>query len=415
MSIFPKTIEAGEDMFADVEEALQTVRAHLGMDMSYLTEVQGEDVVFRAVSRAAGKAMFVTGDRMPFEHTLCKHILAGDLPNLISDLNDLPPLQLASKQAGIPIRSHISVPIRRTTGEVYGMFCCSSLKPNTSLNARDLNIVTMFAALAAKSLNQHLDIAEHRANLRRQVTDMMQGEKMTVHLQPIVSLRSGEVRAFEALSRFSSPRNGISAPSTVEAWFEQARTADLQVPFELNAIRLALPNLPLLPPKVYLSVNVSPATLSSPKFREALDHVPPNRIFVELTEHVQIAETPALLNQLNWLRSRGIGIAIDDVGAGYAGLSTIIKLRPNVIKLDRSLVRDIDLDPAKQSLVQALFHFAEQVEAYMIAEGVERVDEHRVLAGLGARLGQGYLYGRPGPADQVIAAAQNGSALPLPS
>lgn len=414
MTAFSKNIATAGDMFAEVAEALQTVRTHLGMEVSYLTEVKDGDVVFRAVSRLGGKGLFSPGDRVPFDQTLCKRILAGDLPNLIRDTEHHSCLTDGTLQTSIPIRSHISIPIHRSNGEVYGMFCCSSTLPNTTLNQRDLDVATMFANLAAKSLNHHLDAADQLATLRRQIREVMERQLMTIHFQPIVSLRTGQVRAVEALSRIVGPAVPPPVPSTVEGWFEQARKTDLQVPFELNAIRLALAHLRDLPTKVYLSVNVSPATLSSALFRETLDAVPPSRLFVELTEHVEIAQTAALMDQIDWLRAREIGIGIDDVGAGYAGLNTILKLRPNVIKLDRSLVHGIDADPAKQSLVQALYLFSEQMGAFMIAEGVETVPEHRMLAGLGARLGQGFLYARPAPARDVTRGLNLRDSVDLP-
>ena len=87
---------------------------------------------------------------------------------------------------------------------------------------------------------------------------------------------------------------------------------------------------------------------------------------------------------------------IDDVGAGYAGLQQILKLRPDILKLDMSLVRDVDLDPARRSLVAALVHFASETGARLVAEGIERLEEREALRTLGVDYGQGYLLGRPG-------------------
>jgi len=122
---------------------------------------------------------------------------------------------------------------------------------------------------------------------------------------------------------------------------------------------------------------------------------------VELTEREIILETSPLMQALEVLREKRIGIAIDDVGAGYAGLSTIVSLKPNVLKLDRSLVSQIQSCTVKQSLTKAMVHFATEMEAYLVAEGVETAQEHAALKRMGVRLGQGYFYARPTEAEKV--------------
>ena len=121
------------------------------------------------------------------------------------------------------------------------------------------------------------------------------------------------------------------------------------------------------------------------------------RITVELTEHTQVTDYHALNDITDQLRAAGILIAVDDAGAGYASLSHVLQLRPDIIKLDITLVRDIDTDPIRTALARALATFARETGAMLIAEGIETHAEHEKLRSLGVELGQGYYMARPGP------------------
>lgn len=394
--LFPQKEGDTEDPFADVEAALVAVRDHLGMDVSYLSEFQDDSIVIRAISTADGKEVVPAGHQMGADLTYCAHVRDGRLPHLIQDTEKFPLANDLAITHEVQIKSHISVPIHRTDGSVYGMFCCFGHEPNRTLNDRDLGIVTMFADLAARRLNSHLDAVDEQIALRDQIAAVIDRDLIKTHFQPIISLRRGAVMAVEALSRFQT-----SHDQSVLWWFEQARAAEMQESLELAAMSYALDQMPDLPPETYMTVNVSPATFASDGLMKVLTTVPPNRVVVELTEHTQIAATECLRQRLREMRARGIGIAIDDVGAGYAGLNALVELRPDVIKLDRSLVHGIHDDQAKQSLTRAMLDFSGAIDAFLIAEGVEDRRDHHTLTGLGARLGQGFLYGRPEPAHQV--------------
>jgi len=101
------------------------------------------------------------------------------------------------------------------------------------------------------------------------------------------------------------------------------------------------------------------------------------------------------------LRALGYRVAVDDLGAGYAGLNSFAQLEPDLVKLDLTLVRDIHLAPTKRSLVQAMIEVCKQLKVLLIAEGVETIEERDVLSELRCPLMQGYLFARPGPAFPV--------------
>jgi EAL domain-containing protein (putative c-di-GMP-specific phosphodiesterase class I) len=116
---------------------------------------------------------------------------------------------------------------------------------------------------------------------------------------------------------------------------------------------------------------------------------------VELTEHTAVEDYDALDAALRPLREDGLRIAVDDAGAGYATFRHILRLAPDVIKLDRSLISGIDVDPARRALAGAVVAFAGEVRATVVAEGIEQSAELTVVLDLGVDAGQGYLFSRP--------------------
>lgn len=123
---------------------------------------------------------------------------------------------------------------------------------------------------------------------------------------------------------------------------------------------------------------------------------------VEITEHAAIENLDVLLMEIDRLRDLGVRIAVDDAGAGYSGLQQIIRLRPDVIKLDMSLTQDVDKDLARRSLASAMVQFAHDTNAHVVAEGIETEAEMRTLRSLGVEMGQGYHLGRPALAKMML-------------
>jgi EAL domain-containing protein (putative c-di-GMP-specific phosphodiesterase class I) len=209
-------------------------------------------------------------------------------------------------------------------------------------------------------------------------------------LQPIVHLATTETAGYEALSDLST-RDLQGADN----WFRDAAVLGLGEEFELVLLTLALEELHSLPAAVYLSVNVSPTTAMSAHLAELLRDVDARRLVLELTEHVPVEDYAALNVALKRLRRRGIRIAVDDAGAGFSSLNHILLIRPEIVKLDVSLIRDVDCDVARRSLVSGLCHFAAEIGAECIAEGVETHAQARTLRDLGVTYGQGWHLGPP--------------------
>jgi EAL domain-containing protein (putative c-di-GMP-specific phosphodiesterase class I) len=220
---------------------------------------------------------------------------------------------------------------------------------------------------------------------------------MSMVFQPIIDVVNDEVVAVEALARFD-----VTPYRSPEVWFREAHENGFGVELELMAVTRALAWLPGLAASVTLAINAGPQTVMAPAFHEAVLGAPAHRVIVEVTEHDAIDDYPGLLGALRDLRQEGTRISIDDTGSGYSSLSHILKLAPDLIKLDRTLVSGIDLDPVRRALAAALVSFAAGTGAQIVAEGVETQDELAVLRQLGVRYAQGFYLGRPGGPETLL-------------
>ena len=160
-------------------------------------------------------------------------------------------------------------------------------------------------------------------------------------------------------------------------------------------IEAALQGFDRLPADSYLSLNVSPETILAGAVSEVLARQPLDRLMLEVTEHALVQDYERLAEALEPLRREGLRLAVDDAGAGYASFRHILKLKPDVIKLDASLIRNVDSDTGCRALAAALIRFAEETGCKVVAEGVETQEELAMLRRLAVNKAQGYLLGRP--------------------
>lgn len=223
------------------------------------------------------------------------------------------------------------------------------------------------------------------------IRSVLDGPGPAVAVQPIVGLRDRRAVGMEVLSRFPPDRR------SPQAWFDEAERVGLREDLELRAIRAALPVFDHAPPGLYVAVNVSPETITSRRFGELMEQLPPDRVVLEVTEHAAVEDYEALTRSLAEFRRGGGRLAVDDAGAGFASLRHIVALQPDIIKLDISLTRNVDSDVARRSLARALISFASELSIVMVAEGIETPAEIETLRRLGVPYGQGFLLARPGP------------------
>ncbi len=165
----------------------------------------------------------------------------------------------------------------------------------------------------------------------------------------------------------------------------------------MAALRAALSHLDGLPSDIRLAVNLSPETVTSAPCRDILAAVPGNRLVIEITEDAPVDDYDAVNEALGGVRTQGGQLAIDDAGAGFASLRHILRLNPDIIKLDLTLTRGIDTDRRRRALASALITFASEIGASIVAEGIETRAELDAPRDLGVAYGQGYYLARPEP------------------
>lgn len=392
-------LRVGEDLTGalhssvDVEQILRAARDHLGMEIGFISEFTDGRRVFRHVESLEGKSCIEVGTSDPLEKSYCHWIAKGILPQLIRDPADHPFTGSFPVTKSLPVGAHLSVPIRLRNGKVYGTFCCFSTRPDQSLTERDLAVMEAFAQLAREQIQRTLDSDEARQKKLHRIRTIIASCAVDMVYQPAFRLDEPEIAFFEALARFHSKP---SEPP--DQWFAAAAEVGLGVEFEMLAVSLALEGLKALPDAAVVSVNVSPQTVLDAALRQALTSVPLDRIILEITEHEAVKFYEPLLRALEPLRRHGLRVAVDDAGAGYASFQHILKLRPELIKLDMTLSRGIDSDPSRRSLAAALVWFAKEIGSDLVAEGVETESELRTLRELGVNFVQGRLLAWPAPA-----------------
>lgn len=373
-----------------IQRSLEAARAHLDLEVAYLSQFEGDETVFRHVDAPGLEDLVKVGDRKSLDDVYCRHILEGRLPELIPDTSAEPLAVSMPITAAVPIGAHVSVPVRLRNGDLYGMFCCLGPQKDATLNNRDLRVMRCFADMAAMEIDRNRESDSANSVRLQQVQLILSEQLLDILYQPIWDTHTNRPIAFEALSRFRT-----QDPKTPDLWFAEAKSLGLGVALELLAIAKALDGLENMPGDAYLTVNCSPQCVMSPELPALLTKYPLKRIAVEITEHEMIEDAAELAKALEPLRRKGLRIAVDDAGSGYSGLQQILELKPDVIKLDRFFVRSIETDPSRQAMALALASFSQSVRCSIIAEGVETQAELRALGELGFHHIQGYLLGKP--------------------
>ncbi len=232
-----------------------------------------------------------------------------------------------------------------------------------------------------------------RVSIRAQLRSIIDEQRFTPVFQPFVNLATRHVVGFEALTRFD---DGVAPDVRFQAAYDVGLGSELEAVCAGAAVEAAH----VMSSGLWLSVNFSPATLLDGYAGHVLD-VAHRPLVVEITEHAPIKNYAEVRRAVRAID--GCRLAVDDAGAGYTSLSHILELQPDFVKLDISLVRDIDTDPTRQAMAAGVCHFAAQTDTVIIAEGIATEMEAETLLKIGVPLfasdllGQGYIFGRPGP------------------
>lgn len=237
--------------------------------------------------------------------------------------------------------------------------------------------------------------------ITEQLKELIIEENINTHFQPIVSLEDGSIFAYEALSR--GPKG-----SPMESPLMLFGIADkTSLSFELDRLcrRKAIQNVKGLGPKQRLFVNTFPTTMHDPEFKgEPLQkllaeaHLRGENVVFEITERFAIENYDLFQKEQAYYSELGFGLAVDDIGTGYGSLEAIANLKPEFVKVDISIIRQIHQSPVKQALLKAVIDIGRKVGGKIIAEGIETQEELDTVRALGVDYGQGYRLARPASA-----------------
>ena len=372
-----------------IDRMLSLARAALDMDVAFIVAFTDGEALVEAADGDADSFGIQVGTRLPLVETYCQRLLKGRLPSIVRDaMHDPRTADLLITQDA-EIGAYVGVPVRLWDGRLYGTLCCLSHEPEPTLNARDIRFMRVLGEIVAEQLDrQDLETEKRRLEWSR-IRAVLDDDEVNVEFQPIFDLAENRVVSFEALARFC--REPLRPPSD---WFAEAAGVGLGAELELAAIEAAVERLAELPAETALGVNVSPATALNPRFFELVLGIA-DRLIIEITEHAQVEDYDELAEALAPLRACGAKLAIDDVGAGFASLRHILRLEPDIVKLDLTLTHEIARDPAREALAWSLVRFAEGIDATIAAEGIESADDLAALRALGVAYGQGFYLARP--------------------
>ncbi len=299
----------------------------------------------------------------------------------------------------------LAAPVSLPDGTLFGSLVAFAEAPSATLAQHGTVAIELLATIVADTLHVGEVRRHERAAARARTERALFADAMSIQYQAQVDLASGAVIGYEALARFDDGE-GTATP---DVWFREAHDLGLGAKLEARAVEQALAVVPTLPGHLDISVNVSAAALGSPEVYDALCQAPAHRLIVELTDEHE-TDIDELVAEVQRLRGRGIRISMDDLGAGYADLQRVMRLRPDVLKLDRGLVSDVNDNPAKAAMVTATTILAGRLGAMLVAEGVETMAEAFTLRVLGVPAGQGWHYGRPIASHELAAAAADATA-----
>jgi EAL domain-containing protein (putative c-di-GMP-specific phosphodiesterase class I) len=366
--------------------------------------IDGSELVYWS---ASGSVTGHLGLRMPIDNSLsglC--VRKGELLRCNDSETD-PRVNLdACRRVGL--RSALVLPLL-CDGRLVGVLKVLSDQPN-AYTRRHMDVLRTMGTFMGATLHHSLEnarmlksIADARdgdamahgfdALQREHLWQLIQGRRIQPVFQPIVELTSGTVIGWEGLSRF--PRD---LPEPDDGWFAAASRLGLCPELEtacIAAIVSAAAHMPEQAP--YVSINVSPETLVRLDLDGLIPQADPRRWVFEITEHSEVRDYQRLADRVKSLQAAGWRIAVDDAGAGYSSLRHVLRLSPDIVKLDISLTRDIDTDIKHRQLTTAIVSFCRDTGMVLVAEGIETAAERDALVELGVVCGQGYLLGRPAP------------------
>ncbi|WP_374157350.1 EAL domain-containing protein [Mycobacterium sp. G7A2] len=372
-----------------IRTMLSVLRRRLGLETAWLSSFRDDVQVFEVLDGNPEAMGLSCGAGASLAGSYCVRVIDGRLPSVIPDTSVNETTAILPITGELDLGAYVGVPVLGPDGSALGMVCAVSRQASPHLVELDLRIVERVAELIGLLIEPPSAPTNGTADRHTAVRRVVAQRDFEVVFQPIHDVHTATVVGLEALARFPCE------PFLPDAFLAQAASLGLATELETAILERVLSLLPQLPNDVFIAVNISPAAVQHAPWTDLLDRVDTTRIVLEITEHAAVENYGALDDALDVCRARGVRVAVDDVGAGFSSFSHVLELNPDFVKIDKSIIRNIDSDAARRRLAQAICEFAAQTGATAIAEGVETQAELDAVGAAGIRCAQGYYLGRP--------------------
>jgi len=248
--------------------------------------------------------------------------------------------------------------------------------------------------LSAKPLQRYINLFDDK-----EFFDILNNESLTSHFQPIIDMRSNSIFGYETLVRGVKEDGTLMYPDEL---FTKSKRNDLNFKLDRLCRESALKTAATKKVHQKVFINFLPTSIYDPEFclsstekwAKQLEF-DPSQIIFEVVETELVKDQKHLKSILEFYRSKGYKIALDDVGEGYSSLNMLIELKPDIIKIDRNIIDGIDKNKLKQSVYKALFNIAREHGIEILAEGIETAYELETIKSIGVDYVQGYYFAKP--------------------
>lgn len=367
-------------------------------DFHQVVQIQGDilakkvlNTLSTALHKHAGQFVLCSGE------LLVEHIWGDDfivLCRLKEGMNQ-ERLHKMSTAMRIALEEAINGEMYKLSGATIKLHVGYSLIPGKPCKKPDK---VLYAALKEAQKVAKGNWQQQTVHLLEEFNNILARKDLTIVYQPIVNLNTGEVLGWEALTR--GPKDSyFLSPAVI---FNFAEEVGLLFPLEKICRELAIKNIGPINKEQKLFLNIHPFTVNDPNFVKgetikllSESALKANNLIFEITERQSINDFSQFNKTMSHYRNQGYRIAVDDAGAGFSSLQAIAEVRPDYIKFDHSLIRDINTNRVKQALLETLVTFAEKIGCSIIAEGIETEAELGTLKSIGIHYGQGYFIARP--------------------
>ena len=368
---------------------------------SKIEEIFGSEVFDGVMREVASALERITGSEMRDSDMVAELMIAGNAfvvllaPPRTTDTMDLAALDRLAHRVETRVREDLEASLDSAVFSKFGCYVgAATTRRDPGVRLERLVHNALETALAQSDSREITDAQSRRARLE----EIISAGSIHTLVHPIFRLDDLSIIGYEALSR-GPEASEFERPDKL---FKIAYDADLVLKLERLCRRRAFETASGLPKGRLLFINIEPESVADPELRDIMfttlladAAITPADVVLELTERTAIEDFCSFRATLEYLRTIGFRIAVDDGGAGYGSLQCLAEIRPDWLKIDISLVRDIDTDDVRRSLVASMVTFAERVGVKLVAEGIERVGQLEMLRALGVEYGQGFLFCMP--------------------